>query len=294
MAHSFTNTGFETTGGAPGLASGWTFVYFCTAEEFAAFDATVPEAVEDFEEEWSNTDTFWEMPGGAVTANFDTSPAEAFEDFEEEWDNEPHAWLLSGGVSATFDTGVPESVEDFEEEWAADNELDETEFDPGDLTAANFDIGILEAVEDFEEEWRLNHLDLTEFTGGELIAATFDLQTVEDFEEVDLRMQTVEVTAVGADGDTFVLTVNGADIVYNATGAGTINDTRDILITKVNAAAAGAVTSADGLGKIKFRSKVSGDELSLKVLTTGVTAKMVLLDPPDKTMGWTQSGECDL
>lgn len=293
MAHAFTNTGFETAGAAPGLASGWSFVYVCTAEEFAAYDATTPEAVEDFEEEWGNSDLFWTLPPGALAASYDSLPPEAVEDFEEEWSNTPHVWTLSGGASADYDA-VVEAFEDFEEEWAGGNQDDVTIFGLGDLTAAVYDFMTPTEEEDFEEEWSGNEGDISEFAGPELVWGSFDGESFEDFEETDLRMHTVEVLAVGADGDKYTLTVNGSTIEYLATGVGTVDTIRDILLNKVNAAGAGAVASTDGTGKIKLRATVSGDPLTVKVSASGTLAEIELLDPPDKSLYWTQSGEIDL
>lgn len=290
MPHAFSNIGFETAGASPGLASGWSCVIVATADEYAAYDVTVPQPWEDFEEEWSgNEDHYWTLPATA-TASYDTTPAQTYEDFEEEWNNEPHYWELSATATALYDSGAADAFEDFEEQWNTNNEDGVFEFVGGELTAANYDAGLPEAREDFEEEWLSNEDDIMEFT-VELVTGTFDGENFEDFEEVDLRMQTVEVTAVGADGDTLTIFVNGVPVTRNCTGVGTVNTERDFLIDAVNAAVLGAVASADGTGKIKLRAAVSGDTLAIKVEALGATAKMVLLPPPDKTIYWTQSGE---
>lgn len=288
MAHAFANIGFETAGASAGLASGWTCVFFATAEEWAAYDVTTPEPWEDFEEEWSGNEAhYWTLPATA-TASYDTTPAEPREDFEEEWDNEPHYWELASTATAAYDVALT-SFEDFEDEWD-DNEDGVFEFAGGELTAANYDVGVPEAREDFEEEWKSNEDDITEFT-VELVTGTFDGENYEDFEEIDLRMYTAEVTAAGADSDTLTVFVNGVPVTRNCTGVGTPDSERDFLVDAINAAVLGAVAEADGSGKIKLRATNSGDTLAIKVEATGATAKIVLLAPPDKTLYWTQTGE---
>lgn len=293
MAHAFENIGFETAGTAPGLADKWTFVFAVLGDQYASYDVSLPQSFEDFEEEWGNTDSFYEMPDGAVAALYDLTPAQPLEDFEEEWNNEPFYWVFPAGVDATYDIAIPQSFEDFEENWQ-NNEDDKWEFVLMDLSSAVYDPGGPEAVEDFEEEWGDNEDDIFEFSGGELVAATFDGEDYEDFEEVDLRMHTIEVLAVGADTDRYKITVNATLVEYEATGVGTLDSIRDILVDYVNAAAAGAVASADGAGKMKLRSVFSGDALQVQVATSGDLAEMILLPPPDKTLYWTQTGELDL
>lgn len=292
MAHTFSNIGFETAGASVGYALAWTIAIMATAEEYAGYGTTNPDAWEDFEEEWANgnQDTYYTLPATAL-ATYDTTPAEDYEDFEEEWSNEPHTWVLSGTATASYDTTVFEDYEDFEEEWG-DNEDGIFVFDVLSLTVASYDLIVPEDVEDFEEEWRDNEDDILEFTGGDIITAQYDgSENFEDFEEVDLRMYTAEVTAIGADGDKLIVYVNGSPVTRNCTGVGTVNTERDFLISSVNAAGLGANATADGTGKIKFRATTSGDSLSVKVEATGATAKIVLLDLPDKTAYWTQSGE---
>ena len=291
MAHTFDNTGFETAGAGLGLADKWTFVFFVLGDEYASYDATVPEPVEDFEEEWGNGDTYYEMPDGSVAASYDTSPAEPVEDFEEEWSNEPHFWTLPSAVLAAYDT-APEDYEDFEEEWLS-NEDDITEFSGPELTAASYDVGMAEAFEDYEEEWDSNEDDISEFAGPELSAALFDGEAVEDFEEVDLRMQTIELSALGADGDQYIVKVNGLQTYVVSDSVGPLSVFRNTLVTYINALAVNVVASADTGNKIKLRSQVSGDTFQLAVQTTG-TAGMIILPPPDKTMIWSQTGELDL
>lgn len=291
MAHTFGNTGFETAGTGTGLADKWVFVFFVLGDEYASYDTTLPQPVEDFEEEWGNADTFYEMPPGSVVAAYDTTPPEPVEDFEEEWNNEPHHWTLPAAILAAYDT-TPEDYEDFEEEWLS-NEDDIAEFAGPELTAALYDLAPNEPVEDFEEEWQSNEDDIAEFAGPELLAALFDGEEVEDFEEVDLRMYTVEITDIGADGDVYKVKINGVPVVYEATGVGPTTAIRDIIVGYINAAVLGVDASSDGGSKMKLRASISGDVFQLQVEGTG-SAGIVLLPSPDKTLYWTQTGELDI
>lgn len=293
MAHAFANIGFETAGATPGLASGWTCVVFATAEEYAAYDVTTPEPVEDFEEEWAtNNEDGTFILGTTSAASYDVAQPEPYEDFEEDWSNVPYSTSLPATATASYDT-TPEDREDFEEEWATNNEDGIFEYAGPEITVSSYDVGTPEAREDFEEEWRDNEDDITDFVGvgTDLVLGTFDGENFEDFEEVDLRMYTAEVTGVGADGDKLIVYVNGTPVERLCTGVGTFDTERDFLIDAVNAAVLGAEATADGTGEIKFRSTISGDALSIKVEATGATAKIILQAPPNKTLYWTQTGE---
>lgn len=293
MAHAFTNIGFETAGATPGLASGWSCAVFATAEEYASYDVTLPEPVEDFEEEWAtNNEAGTFVLGTTSAASYDVAQPEAYEDFEEDWANTPYATELPVVAVAAYDILSPDDFEDFENEWD-DNEFGVFAFDGGGLTVSSYDISVPEAREDFEEEWRDCEDDITGFVGvgTDLVLATYDGENFEDFEETDLRMYTVEVTGVGADGDKLIVYVNGTPIERLCTGVGTFNTERDFLVDAINAAVLGADASADGTGEIKLRSSISGDPLSIKVEATGATAKIILQAPPNKTLYWTQTGE---
>ena len=295
MAHAFSNIGFETAGATPGLASGWSCAIFATAEEYASYDVTVPEPVEDFEEEWAtnNEDGTFVLTATAA-ASYDVAQPEPYEDFEEDWSNTPFSLSLLSVAVAAYDILSPEDFEDFESEWDS-NETDITEFvGPGtDITVSSYDLVVPEAREDFEEEWRDCEDDTNVFVGvgTDLVRATYDGENFEDFEETDLRMYTVEVTGVGADGDKLIVYVNGSPVERLCTGVGTFDTERDFLIDEINAAVLGADASADGTGEIKLRASVSGDALSIKVEATGATAKIILQAPPNKTLYWTQTGE---
>lgn len=291
MAHTFTNLGFETAGASAGLAAGWTCVFFATAEEFAAYDVAVPEAWEDFEEEWAtnNEDGAFTL-GTVVVASYDVVPAVGYEDFEDEWANTTHSWVLVSVLTAAYNTAL-DAYEAFESEW---NDNEDGVFDWADvvtIATASYDLVVPESQEDFEEEWRSNEDDITEFSGGDVVTGTFDGQNFEDFEEVDLRMQTVEVVAAGADGDELIIYINGSPVVRQCTGVGDEDDERDLLVDLVNAAVLGAVASAGGSGQLVLRAAVSGDALSVKVEATGAVAKIALNTPPNKTLYWTQTGE---
>ena len=295
MPHAFANIGFETAGATPGLASAWSCAIFATAEEYASYDVTVPEPVEDFEEEWAtnNEDGAFYLVSASAAA-YDVADPEFYEDFEEDWSNTPFSLSLLSVVVADYDFVTPDDFEDFENEWAF-NETDITEFvGPGtDITVSSYDLVVPEAREDFEEEWRDNEDDFTDFVGvgTDLVLAAYDGQDFEDFEETDLRMYTVEVTGVGADGDKLTIYVNGSPVDRLCTGVGTFNTERDFLIDAINAAVLGADATADGTGEIKLRASVSGNPLSIKVEATGATAKIILQAPPNKTLYWTQTGE---
>ena len=156
MAHAFSNIGFETAGATPGLASGWSCAIFATAEEYASYDVTVPEPVEDFEEEWAtnNEDGTFVLTATAA-ASYDVAQPEPYEDFEEDWSNTPFSLSLLSVAVAAYDILSPEDFEDFESEWDS-NETDITEFvGPGtDITVSSYDLVVPEAREDFEEERR--------------------------------------------------------------------------------------------------------------------------------------------
>ena len=87
----------------------------------AVFDAGIPEAVEDFEDDW--------LSGGAWADSWDDVTGQAaifgpasmpIETYEEGWANNEGAVFSWAGVlsqAANFDT-TPEPVEDFEEEFS--------------------------------------------------------------------------------------------------------------------------------------------------------------------------------
>lgn len=96
-------------------------------------EVTAPNITDDRRTEYS--------VGMLDDASFDTGIPEAVEDFEEEWNsNEDRRTVFGGGEldDASFDSGTPEAVEDFEEEWNG-NEGRRTVFGGGELDDASFD-----------------------------------------------------------------------------------------------------------------------------------------------------------
>lgn len=175
------NPSFETAGAAPGLALGWTFSSQAAAMVYADFDAGVPQAVEDFEEEWNANEAFvYAFEVADLTgAEYQTASAvpKYFEDFEQYWSsNQNYAYGVVGSLAvydialagtANFEgfdqvwdsnedylyalgASVSAGVESFEGQWDANESYF---YALGATVAASYDTGIPESVEDFDEEW---------------------------------------------------------------------------------------------------------------------------------------------
>jgi len=169
-----------------------------TGSELAAFDSTIPEGVEDFEEEWSN-DTY-QLLFQVIdldAADFD-SGGEALEDFEEGWDNDTWTGDPSAitPVIAMFDT-APQNVEDFEEEWLSNENWVGV---PGGVTvtAVMFDT-TPQSFEDFEEEWREN--ENWEFNNPSVSLAIFSDDGTPPRETFEGATTFVVSTTPGSSGD---------------------------------------------------------------------------------------------
>jgi len=110
-----------------------------------------------------NHHSAWAFTAGMLSsAMFDSVP-EAFEDFEEEWDDNEFSKtgyqpIVASGGTVTwgmFDVGVPEGAEDFEEEWDS-NQNSKTGYAPivaggGTLSWAVFTGPV--GAETFESGW---------------------------------------------------------------------------------------------------------------------------------------------
>jgi hypothetical protein len=115
---------------------------------------------------------------------------ESIEDFEEDWSqNESFLFELGSISAADYDPGAPTKlVEDFDGLWAT-NESFLFSFSPSDLSAA--------PTEAFESGWGSNQAFVFAFAPGNLSAASYDAagtpEPVEDFEELwpNVRMTTV-------------------------------------------------------------------------------------------------------
>ena len=182
------NPSFEIAGSLPGEADGWTVVTVATLVTIAAFDSAVPQAAEDFEEEWLGNEGFlFAFAAATITvARFDSADDEV-EDFDNEWlGNESFVTTIQAGVNGTaavFDTAVPRAFEDFEQEWD-DNQFFAFSFPTTSITPALFDLGD-ESVEDFENEWNGNEAFLSTLFAGPTMMALFDSAdtTAENFED---------------------------------------------------------------------------------------------------------------
>ncbi len=159
-AATFQNLGFEFGGTAPGLAAGWTLSHLASAEEIAGYGT--PEAPqEDFERGWHNdTFHFGLEPTAVEPALFDDGP-ESVEDFEEGWSqNESFIHELTSAVAADYDPGASNKpVEDFEVLWAGNSGF-LFAFAPANLSAI--------PTEAFETGWRSNGTFLFAFAPANL------------------------------------------------------------------------------------------------------------------------------
>lgn len=129
---TFQNQGFELAGAAPGLAAGWTLAHQASVEEIAGYAPAPERAQGDFERGWLGNESFVFAfaPSVLEPALFDETP-ESVEDFEENWSqNETFLRELVSQGAAEYGPG-PKLVEDFDELWDG-NEA----FAPADLAAA--------------------------------------------------------------------------------------------------------------------------------------------------------------
>ena len=144
-ATTFQNLGFETAGASPGLAEGWTLSQLASAEEIAGY-GTPERPQEDFERGWQN-DTFSHSlaPTAIEPALFDEAP-ESVEDFEEGWSqNESFITELTSAVAADYDAGIANKpAEAFEAGWRGNGSF-VLAFAPADLSVP--------LVDGFEDSW---------------------------------------------------------------------------------------------------------------------------------------------
>jgi hypothetical protein len=147
-AATFQNLGFELAGTEPGLAAGWTLAHLASVEEIAGYGT--PEAPEEsFERGWTNdTFHFGLGPTAVEPALFDDGP-ESVEDFEEGWSqNETFIDELTSAAAADYDPGAANSpLEDFDGLWAGNSGF-LFAFAPVDLAGV--------PTEAFESGWRSN------------------------------------------------------------------------------------------------------------------------------------------
>ena len=165
-ATTFQNLGFETAGASPGLAEGWTLSQLASAEEIAGY-GTPERPQEDFERGWQN-DTFSHSlaPTAIEPALFDEAP-ESVEDFEEGWSqNESFITELTSAVAADYDAGIANKpAEDFEGLWAG-NDSFLFALAPADL------VGM--PTEAFEAGWRGNGSFVLAFAPADLSVPLVD------------------------------------------------------------------------------------------------------------------------
>jgi hypothetical protein len=215
------NLSFETAGAGAGEASGWTLTPTSTFEELADF-GTPAEPWERFESGWDNdTYLFAFAPVNLQNAQMTTLQVtiKTVEDFEELWsNNQSFLWSLDSPEpeEAVFDA-APEDREDFEEGWDS-NEAYLTAFVGvgTDLEAAVWDApGVAETFDSFEAAagWSAGYITAFAGVGVDLSAATFDNvgNTVDAFELVKAPTQVtidplndqfdVDVSHPFADGD---------------------------------------------------------------------------------------------
>ncbi len=179
-APTFQNLGFEEEGAAPGLAEGWTLAQLASVEEIAGYGS--PERPqEDFKRGWSNDDFLFSLAQAAIgPALYDDVP-ESIEDFEEGWSqNESFVHDLGSAEAADYAPSAgTKLVEDFDGLWAG-NEDFLFVFAPSDLTSI--------PIEPFEAGWRDNESFLFAFGPSDVSAASYDTagaaEPVEDFEEL--------------------------------------------------------------------------------------------------------------
>lgn len=165
-AATFQNLGFELAGTAPGLAAGWTFAHLASVEEAAGYGT--PEAPEEsFERGWTNdTFHFGLGPTAVEPALFDDGP-ESVEDFEEGWSqNESFIHELTSAAAADYDPGATNKPrEDFEGLWAGNSGF-LFAFAPADVSAI--------PTEAFETGWRSNGTFLFAFAPADLSTAVVE------------------------------------------------------------------------------------------------------------------------
>lgn len=210
MVPAPTNFGFETAGGSPGQAAGWTVTEVSSASELAVYGAA--SSVETFSAGWAN-DAYlfaFDLDIDTEAAAYDAAglmPAPRVETFERGWNsNETYSFVLGASEDASFDT-VPQAFEDFEEGWGNDAYL--SVFDLGiDTTIAEYGTG-LEDFESFENGWS-NDSYMTSFNlAVDTVAASYDgayPQLFEDFEQV---RQDAEILSVDASTETFTAVDSG-------------------------------------------------------------------------------------
>lgn len=296
MPLGFTNLGFETGTAVPGFMSGWTVAVMSLALQFAAYPDIATgsnTAYETFEYSWgadANVPTEFDLEADVTFALYDLIPTK-YEDFESEWadGNQVNYTVLPATILASYEPN-PDDYEAFEGQWNS-NEDDVTEFTPGEV--AEYDT-VPQEREDFEEEWGENENYMSEFTPLDLVEAEYDQggvsEAYEDFEEADLCLARITVTAVGADGDAYRVIINGGPVEYIGTGVGPTSAIRDLIMGQFNAQLAGiAEATADGGSTMKIRSAKNGENLTVGIEVTGI-AKMTIAIP-DKTEVWTQLGE---
>lgn len=193
------NLGFETDdGGTPneGVPASWTIAIITQAEQVAAFGSSTPPLDEDaFEIEWNNS-TYLFAFDLADTAppllDTDVSDGEAVEDYEEGWsNNQGYLFELNTGTDAVFDSALtPDADEDFGDGWdSGPSAGNGYELVLGASVLAEFGTGF--APQDFEafaDGWDLSVSvgNAYAFTMGSTTAASFDgvgAEAYEDFEE---------------------------------------------------------------------------------------------------------------
>lgn len=239
---TFTNLSFETGNSTPTppagggtAATGWSVAYVSTGSAYANFgDATVTEAAERFERNWSTNEAFlfdFSSLGSLSVATFNPAGpyASTFEGFEALWSsNESALSDLARQEQLNFGTTFLEA-EGFEREWST-NENFMFSFLDSDLTPAPA------GAEDFETHWHSNESFITAFVPGNLTALAFDGTSptlYEDFEQVDFNLWYIYVGSSFTAGD-MVVTIENAVAKLTLVGSETPSVVRNQLIQQIN------------------------------------------------------------
>lgn len=277
------NLGFETDdAGTPGvgLPEAWTVSITTAAEQVAVWGAGVPPLDEEgFEIEWDNDAYLFAFGLSDTTPpilDTDVAEGEAIEDFEEGWsNNQGYIFELDSGEDAAFDVAISSQLfEDFADGWdslgSAGNAYLLT---LSSSTGASFNAGFSpQSFETFADGWDHTQVAIGNaysFTLGSSTAASFDgvaaPEAFEDFEEVRTELQ------VTADPSTNTLTA----AALHGFGVGdrvsfrVSNASPGVLPAGLNSSFIYHVLSA-GLTTTEFRVSTSAGGTAIDITDAGV------------------------
>lgn len=308
---TFTNLSFETGDGTPTppagggtVATGWSVAYVSTGSAYANFgDASVTEAAERFERNWSTNEAFLFGLTDGVTLSVATfNPAGPYasttESFEALWSsNEAFLTDLGRQEQLNFSTTLLEA-EGFEREWSSDESFKffflDTDLMPSPAGA-----------ETFETTWRDNQHFVTSFAPSQLAKMAFDGTSptfFEDFEQVDFALWDVIFSVVTGAG-VYTITVENAVAEYLAAGTESPLTIRDRFVTLVNNLGQHYIaqpSSSNQILRLLLDERiVNNPALQLADLLDGggavkvssPTGPQLTLERVDATTLWTQSGK---